>query len=202
MIRINLLGHEAAKPKRRSMPQFSVGGSDNAPFILVVVATVVLVAAAWWWQSRALSVIRVSHAQVTADQAQLAETAMRVADLQDRRATVNQKLGVIVELKKNQSGPVLLLDQLSRQLADSVWLTDLTLSAGNVSIVGQALSELAISDFERNLSLSQFFADTGIDFTQDEENSVRFQLATRFVPLSAPAPTVNDGEAAAQGSGS
>ena len=40
MIRINLLGHEAVKPRRRSVPEFKVGGSENAPFILAVVATV------------------------------------------------------------------------------------------------------------------------------------------------------------------
>lgn len=182
------------------MPEFSVGGSENAPFIMAVVATIVLVAVAWWWQDRSLSNLRTRHAQVRAEQEQLSETATRVAELEDRRAVVNQKLGVIVDLKKSQSGPVLLLDQISRELADSVWLTDITLTQGNVSIVGEALSELAISDFETNLRLSSYFADTILDFTQDQENSVRFQLATRFVPLSTPEPVVA-GDAAAQGNG-
>jgi Tfp pilus assembly protein PilN len=187
MIRINLLGHEAAKPKRRSMPEFNVGGSDNAPFILAVVATVVLVAAAWWWQSRDFARLQVRHAQVTAEQQELADTAERVRTLEDRRAVVNQKLDVIVSLKKSQSGPVLLLDQISRELSDSVWLTDLSVTQdGEVTIVGQALSEIAIADFSQNLRLSSYFADTNPAFTQDTGDSVRFQLSTRFVPLTPP----------------
>ena len=187
MIRINLLGHETAKPKRRSVPELNVGGSENAPYMLAVVATVVVIAAAWWWQSRTVGSLETRLAQVTAEQQELAETSARVRDLEDRRAVVNQKLGVIVDLKKSQSGPVLLLDQLSRELSDNLWLTDLTLSeGGEVSVVGQALSELSIADFERNLRASSFFADTNVQFTQDVENSVRFQLSTRFVPLSAP----------------
>lgn len=199
MIRINLLGHETAKPKRRAIPALSMGGSENAPFILVVVAAVVLVAAAWWWQDRSMRDLRATHQQVTAENEQLAETALRVVELEDRRASVNQRLGIIVDLKKNQSGPVLLLDQISRELSNSVWLTDLTLSAGNVSIIGEGLSELAITDFAQNLRLSPLFADTLLDYTQDTENSVQFQLSTRFVPLSA--PPVGEAGGADSGSG-
>ncbi len=199
MIRINLLGQEQAKPKRRAMPELSIGGSENAPFVLVVVAAVVFVAAAWWWQDRSMRVLQARHQQVTAENEELGETALQVALLEDRRASVTQKLDVIVDLKQAQSGPVVLLDQVSRELSDSVWLTDLTLSAGEVSIIGEGLSELSITDFAQNLRLSPFFADTVLDYTQDTENSVRFQLSTRFVPLSPP-PAAEDG-VAAPGSG-
>ena len=201
MIRINLLGHETAKPKRRSVPEISVGGSDNAPFLLVIVATVVAIAAAWWFQSTSIAGLEAQLAQVTAEQQELADTAARVRDLEDRRAVVNQKLGVIVDLKKNQSGPVLLLDQISRELADSLWLTDLTLSSGGeVTVNGEALSELSIADFESNLRGSSFFDDTNVQFTQDTDTaSVRFQLTTRFIPLTAPPepPADTSGEQAA-----
>ena len=201
MIRINLLGHQAAKPKRRSVPEFSVGGSETAPYILAIVATVVIVAAAWWWQSRAYSTLQVRHAEVTVEQQQLADIAESVRALEDRRAVVGQKLGVILDLKKSQSGPVLLLDQLSSELSDSLWLTDLTLSEGSVSIIGQALSEIAIADFAQNLRLSSYFADTVLEFNQDTGDSVRFQLSTRFVPLSSPEPDPADDEAVAPANG-
>jgi Tfp pilus assembly protein PilN len=166
--------------------------------MLAVVATIVVIGAAWWWQSRTVGNLETRLAQVTAEQQELAETAARVRDLEDRRAVVNQKLGVIVDLKKSQSGPVLLLDQLSRELSDSLWLTDLTLTeGGEVTVIGHALSELSIADFESNLRLSSFFADTNVQFTQDTEDSVRFQLGTRFIPLSAP-PEPPANEAGAQ----
>ena len=77
MIRINLLGHPAAKSKRRLVPEFSVGGSENVPFILAVAATVMIVAAAWWWQSRGGADVDLRHTQVAAEQLQLTETAER-----------------------------------------------------------------------------------------------------------------------------
>ena len=43
----------------------------------------------------------------------------------------------------------------------------------------------ASSNFDRNLQLSSYFADTNLEFTQDTVDSVRFQISTRFVPLSA-----------------
>ncbi len=184
MLRINLLGHESAKPQRRSIPTISIGGSDNVPFILAVVAAVVIAAAGWWWQSRAAAAVDLHHAQVLAEQQRLAATAERVRTLEDRRAAVDQRLGVIVALKKSQSGPVLLLDQISRLLSDSLWLTNLTLSAGDVTIIGQALSENFIADFTRSLRLSSFFSDTALISTVDTGSSVRFQLSTRFVPLT------------------
>lgn len=202
MIRINLLGHQKAKkPKRKAMPEFTAGGTDNAPFILAVVATVVVIAAAWWWQSRAYAALETRHAAVVAEQQQLAATAARVRELEDRRTVVNQKLGVIVALKKSQSGPVLLLDQISSELSDSLWLTDMTLSEGNVAIVGAALSPLAVSDFGENLRLSSFFADTNIDYAQDQGDSVRFQISTRFVPLTPPPEPEPEPEPAAPGRG-
>ena len=186
MIRINLLGHEPSKPKKRAVPTLTIGGSDNAGFILAVVATVVLLAGAWWWQCGNLQRFAARHAVVVAEQLELADIAAQVRDLQDRRAFVGQKRGVIFDLKKSQSGPVLLLDQLNRELPDSLWLTDLTLTDGNVSIVGLALSPVAMADFVTNLRLSSYFADTDLDFTQDTGDSERFQLTTRFVPLSSP----------------
>lgn len=199
MIRINLLGHEKTKSKRSRVPDVTVGGSDNAPFILAVLATLIVVGAAWWWQSRSHGNLQARLAAVTAEQQQLAETATRVRELEERREVVNQKLGVIVSLKKGQSGPVLLLDQISNELSDSLWLTDLTLSDGTVSIIGQALSELAIADFGQNLRLSSFFADTRLDFTMDTGDTVTFQLSTRFVPLSPPPDPVEPADAPAAG---
>jgi Tfp pilus assembly protein PilN len=183
------------------MPEFSVGGSDNTPFILAVVATVVVVGAAWWWQSRSHAVLERRNTEVVAEQQTLAATAERVRELEDRRTVVNQKLGVIVNLKKSQSGPVLLLAQISRELSDSLWLTDMVLTEGNVTINGAALSQLSISDFGENLRLSSYFADTNIDFTQEEGDSVRFQISTRFVPLTPPPDPAPEEAAAPAGRG-
>ena len=197
MIRINLLGHEPTKAKKKkAMPALTVGG-ESMSFLAAIAGTIVILAAAWWLQSRTIGGLEDELATVTQEQQELADIAEQVRQMEDRRAMVNQKLGVIVDLKKSQSGPVLLLDQLSAELPDSLWLTDVTLDAGQVSIIGQALSEVLIADFGQNLRLSSFFADTLTQFTQDTGDSVRFQINTRFVPLSAPPEPEVEAEAPA-----
>ena len=197
MIRINLLGHEPVKAKKkRAMPELTIGGSENVTFIAAIFGTLIVLGAVWWLQSSSLATLETEHSTVAAEQQQQAEIAEQVRQMEDRRASVNQKLDVIVDLKKSQSGPVLLLDQLSRELPDSLWLTDITLDeGGEVTLIGQALSNVAIADFGQNLRLSSFFADTSPQFTQDTGDSVRFQISTRFVPLTPSAPEPEAGAA-------
>ena len=55
---------------------------------------------------------------------------------------------VIVDLKANQTGPVMLLDQISRLMVDGVWLTRLELDEGSVIINGSAdVGDCNVADF-------------------------------------------------------
>lgn len=202
MIRINLLGHEPAKPKRRAMPEFTFGGSENLGFAVAIVVTLVVLAAAWWYQSGRVAELRRVLAAEQQRRDDLADLADRVRQVQDQTALVNQKLEVIVDLKRNQSGPVLLLDELSRLLPDGVWLNQLTLSQGDITIVGMSLSEVQVTDFQQALRLSPDFADEFLAFLEDTGDAVRFQLTVRFVPLAPPPPTPEEGDGeAATGQG-
>jgi len=200
MIRINLLGHEPAKPKGGpSMPEFELGGGENVGFALAVVLTLVVLAGAWWYQAGRVDDLRreLANAQQTRDE--LADIAARVREVQDRTALVEQKLEVIVELKRNQSGPVLLLDELNRMVPDGVWFTQLTLSQGDLNITGMSLSEVQVTDFLEALRLSSDFADEFLVVSEDTGDAVRFQITVRFVPL-APAPATPADQGAAAGS--
>ena len=57
----------------------------------------------------------------------------------------------IVDLKANQTGPVMLLDQISRLLVEGVWLNRLELDGDGVELNGSAMSENNVADFVNNL---------------------------------------------------
>ena len=106
---------------------------------------------------------------------------------------------VIVELKANQTGPVMLLDQISRLLTDSIWLTGIEADSDSVTIRGGALSEVGVADFVENLEDARFFDDVVLRTLVDSGDSLNFQVTLTFIPnpgaapANAPAPAGEEG---------
>lgn len=181
MIRINLRGRDAAAPRRTwSMPEISLGSADQTVFGLVVLGVMVVLVAGWWYQSRQVDGMESRLREVQQQHRRLEETAETVDEMEERTAMLRQKLEIIVELKRNQTGPVLLLDEISRRLADGLWLTQLESREGAVNIVGAALSNTAIADFHANLQRSPYFEDVVLLFTEDTGESVQFNITCEF----------------------
>jgi len=199
MIRINLLGHEAEGQARGlkslRLPELSMGVTQAgiaALFILVLSS----VALAWWTQSRQLHNLRSELAVVQAERARLQDVADGVEQLRQRTDRLRQKLQVIVELKANQIGPVRLLDEVSRRLTDELWLTRLELDEGDVTIRGEALSEVNVADFVNNLEGSAYFQNVFLRTLGDSGEALSFQINLKFKPLQGQAV---DGAASAGG---
>lgn len=184
MIRINLLGHQAdSKGKGWSFapadlsPNLSQIGI-GALFALLLVG----LTAAWWYQSSRSSALRAEVAAIQAERSRLQEIAGEVESLQDRTDLMRRKLQVIVELKASQTGPVMLLDEISRNLTDGLWLTRLELDGRAVSLRGGALSEVSVADFVNNLERSAYFAAVRLRTLGDTGESQNFQITLDFDP--------------------
>ena len=54
-----------------------------------------------------------------------------------RRAQLQQRVTLIEQLRKGQTGPVHLLDQISRALPEVMWLTELQQTGSDVVIDGR-----------------------------------------------------------------
>ncbi|NKB87974.1 MAG: hypothetical protein GKS06_07125 [Acidobacteria bacterium] len=188
MIRINLLGGEAEKQSKGlraiRMPEFSVGATQAgmAALFVVVLSGIGL---AWFMQSRGLSSLRTELAGVQAERARLQEIADQVTQLQDRANLMQRKLAVIVDLKANQTGPVMLLDQISRMLVDGLWLNRLELDGDSVEINGAAMSENNVADFVTNLEGSSYFNDVRLRTLGDTGDAQNFYISLSFRPTMA-----------------
>lgn len=186
MIRINLRGPEATKERRSwSMPEMSVG-ADQAAFGAIMVVTMLLVAGGWWYQGRQLGRLEARLSEVQAERDELSETVQQVDRIRSQTELIRQKLRVIVQLKRNQTGPVLLLDEVSRRLPDGLWLTRMEAVEESVDIQGAALSNTAIADFHSNLRASPYFDEVVLLFSEDTGDAFRFHLNSRFLPASRP----------------
>ncbi len=132
MIRINLLGADSAKKSKGlraiRLPEFSVG-AVQAGIAGMFVVVLLGIGFARWSQSGTLKRMRTELALVQSERARVQEVADQVDALQDRTDLLRQKLEVIVELKANQTGPVMLLDEISRLVTDGLWLTNSILPA-------------------------------------------------------------------------
>jgi len=103
--------------------------------------------------------------------------------LEKKRQKVEHQIELITKLKNEQQVPVRLLDEVSRNLPDFLWLTSMTEQAGMLTFVGRATTPTAYANFYNNLAGSPYFDDVGrISYRDDGAEGVSFSLAAKFVP--------------------
>jgi type IV pilus assembly protein PilN len=88
-----------------------------------------------------------------------------VKNVEEERKKVTDKIGVIEQLKKNQQGPVRLLDEISRAIPVSVDIISMAESGGNVSISGEAFTNPDVVKFIDNLKASPYCTDVYLQET-------------------------------------
>ena len=76
---------------------------------------------------------------------------------EQRKAQLQQRVLLIEQLRKGQTGPVHMLDQISRALPPMLWLTELKQGANDVTIDGRCTTLTGISDFVANLEATGYF---------------------------------------------
>lgn len=155
MIKVNLLGIERPKRVRRT-------GKGSGGLVGVVALALLLVGAmgfVWW--SMITKVKALEQEKVTANE-ELAALKVKVKEVENyekNKKSFEEKIGIIEQLRKNQTGPVRLLDELSRGLPDRVWLISLTEQAGKVDLEGRAVTNAEIVEYINNLKASSHIRD-------------------------------------------
>ncbi len=199
MIKINLLAErKAAKAKSKTsaaVGTFEVGGTQNLLLAGILVIGV-LVSAAWWWtRSAELTRVRQEKVSAEAELKRLEEVRKKAEAFKTQKELLERKINLITELKKKQAVPVHILDQVSRNLPEFMWLDSLTASANSLNIVGKATTYNAVSNLYDNLRTSGQFSDVVLGKTTEISDGVSFSLTCRYSPpgtapadSGAPAP--------------
>jgi len=169
MIRINLLPY--AKLQR-------VKVEINRQLLFLGLALVVVIAVCaglWLYQQHRLQQLRLDIAQADREIKRLEKVMARDAELKKLKKEIGIKLSTIVELKRNQTGPVHVLDELAKSLSDQLWLTDFSERDGKISMTGMAFSNVSIANFLKNLEDSPYFQNVelgGTSLTKSEGRSI------------------------------
>src|SRR5687768_1459509 len=130
MIKINLVS-EGRRPvvSRKAKEKLGIAGLalGEGLFLLAVLLGVIALAGYWFYLrgERRDREVAIAAAQKEVDE--LAQVLAEVEDYKTKKQKLEHKIQVINELKRNQRGPVRILDQVSQALPELLWLDKLTL---------------------------------------------------------------------------
>jgi type IV pilus assembly protein PilN len=144
VILINLLPHREAARKRRREAFYATLG-------LSAVLGVVLAGAAYLWFEAQISTQQERNGILRAEIAKLDAEIKEVSTLQAEIAALRARQQAVEDLQGDRNMPVLLLNELVRQLPDGVYLTSMKQTEQLVTLQGMAQSNERVSELLRNL---------------------------------------------------
>lgn len=176
MIRINLLPVRAAQKKEKLRSQISI-------LVLVIVAALVACGGLYFNIALNIDQQKKEIAQINAEIRQLNTKIGQVGRYKKLQDELRQKLEVLGQLKAAKSGPVRLLDELSRILPQKLWLTSFKESGGAISLNGIGINESTVADFMQKLERSPFYQSVELQVmeqvSQDGLKLQKFSLSAR-----------------------
>jgi Tfp pilus assembly protein PilN len=187
MIKINLLA-EKKQPKQERAPKLEMGGGQNVLLVGIILLGVV-VAGVWWWSaSNKLENWQVKHVEADRELQRLEEIRKKGEEYKARKAELARKIDLITTLKKQQAVPVHIMDQISRNLPDFLWLESMSVNNNAIKISGKATSFNAVTNFYNNLSDSGYFGAVEMGRVFEVQEGVAFSIDAGFAGLGSQEP--------------
>lgn len=154
MIRINLVAAQTPQKARTpidSGQKIALGGS------LILLLAAAFVGWSYWSLEQNSAQIELDIETRQREEARLVQVISEVRDFEARRERLQQRVSLIEELRRGQTAPVHILDQVSLALPDMVWLTKISQTGYDITLEGNCLSLTALSDYVGALEHSRYF---------------------------------------------
>lgn len=185
MIRINLLPVKTSRRHEAVKGELVIAGVALGAVLLLLLGFQVLL-------SRQVSQVEARNAILQQEISGFEDLIVEVKRMEELKADLERKLGVIKQLKANKTGPVHMLDQLSEATPEKLQLVSLDEKKGKIQLTGIAVNNEVISQFMSNLERSEYFTDVFLnEIDQSEKDGVKlkdFSIRARMVvPGSAAA---------------
>jgi type IV pilus assembly protein PilN len=142
------------------------GGTTNINNLLVLGLLIVgvLAAAGYWFIENRKLADRQETVRVRTAEAQKLESVIKeVEAYQKQKDNLQKRIDLINQLKQNQKGPVRIMDRISQDLPDLVWLDKMAVNAGRISMNGRGLNPNAIANFVENIKNDPFFEEPQVN---------------------------------------
>jgi len=183
MIKINLIAEKGkTKAKARAATPSIDGASAGRNVLLVGILLMgVVVSGGWWWNLTGdIATWKQKHEEADRELERLAEIRKKGEEFKKQKELLSKKIELITELKKRQALPVHILDQVSRNLPDFVWLDQMTATKNQITINGKATTYNAVTKFYNNLSRSGLFEGVTLGRTFETADGVSFSMTCGF----------------------
>jgi Tfp pilus assembly protein PilN len=175
----------------------------SANNLLIVAGLVVgiLVAGGWWFlENRKLTDLQEAVARNQAEAQRLEQIIKEVADYQAQKDSLQKRIDLINQLKQNQKGPVRLMDRISQDLPDLVWIDKMNVSGGLVTLDGRGLNPNAIANFVESIKNDPMFEEPDLgNVTQLSSAPLVYGYTMNFHFSYVPKVEAGAGGAAATG---
>ncbi len=196
MIRINLLKSEQKKSLKATEAQETpvlthkfVEKKAKKPFEfnynLIFLLIIISIAALFYTQRKSIDKEKILLQTAQNEKSQLQNVVKTLNQLEQQRALLEKKITLITQLKSRQGAAVWILEALSRNIPEWVWLIEASYKGTSISIKGRAINNSLIADFLSNLEESPIFENVELkNSTQKKSGSnpyYDFSLTTRYV---------------------
>ena len=187
MIRINLLAEGRRPAAVRKARGVSLGERDWTHVALITAAVVgVLITLGYWFLlDRQRAGVREEVAVAEAEVERLKPILAEVEEFKAKQADLERKIEVITNLKNQQTGPVRLMDAISRGLPELLWLDRMDVSASTIRLSGRALNVNAVSNFIENLDKVPEFKEPRVQRVNESGDVYQFTVTVDYF-LSPP----------------
>ena len=159
MIRINLLAVERDRNKKKAVTLGTAGQKLTIGSSLILILALLFMGWRYWTLGHESTQLDTDIATAQQETIRLHSVIQQVQQFEQRKAQLQQRVVLIEQLRKGQTGPVHMLDQISRALPPMLWLTEVKqVGAGtDVVIDGKCTTLTGLSEFVSNLEASGYF---------------------------------------------
>jgi Tfp pilus assembly protein PilN len=185
MIKVNLVG-AGRKKKAKAGLKLSLPGSFT-PVLLILMMLGSAGGGYWWYSSLTSTLADLEQKKAAAEKQKAALENVIKADqiYESRKKALENRVKIIEGLQKNQTSPVVALDQLAEAVERTqwVWLATMEQRDAILSMAGTATSLNAIADFSSNLNSTGYFKNIDPGSTQvDGAGNWSFTIRCEFSP--------------------
>jgi type IV pilus assembly protein PilN len=199
VIKVNLLAGERKKAKKKLL--IPAGQQLTVVCSLVLVSGVLAVGWRFWIVTKESKQLDAQIAAAQKETAQLQTIIAQVQTFEQEKAQLQQRIVLIEDLRKAQTGPVHMLDQISRSLPPMLWLTQLKQNPATSEVLldGRCMTLTGLSDFVATLESTGFFKKS-IEIVStvsepvkapqtSQSEMIKFQIKATFQRPGEPGPT-------------
>jgi type IV pilus assembly protein PilN len=192
VIRINLLAAERERAKKKAVTFGTAGQKMAIGCSMILMLALLFIGWRYWALGRESSQLDAEIAAAQQETTRLHSVIQQVQQFEQRKAQLQQRVALIETLRKGQTGPVHMLDQISRAMPPMLWLTELKQTSEDILIDGKCTNQTGVAEFISNLEASGYFkrsidivSTTSEASTQPPGELIKFSLKATFRPPEA-----------------